>query len=130
VSALNGKTFNIVVAARNTATNTTVSVGTTNPVTGFTQMVAPFGGNGGNATAAPNAFGGPGAAGSIATGGVDLNQTGNAGLGGGNPCTPGAGGAGKTGTNANGGQGGQGGTDVANTTRTNGVAGKVNIRYT
>lgn len=129
VSALNGKTFNIVIAARNTASNTTVSVGTTNPVTGFTQMVAPYGGNGGNATATP-AYGGPGAAGTIATGGTDLNQTGNAGLGGSNLCTPGAPGAGKTGTNGNGGAGGQGGTNTSNSTRTNGVDGRVYIRYT
>lgn len=129
VSALNGKTFNIVVAARNTASNTTVSVGTTNPVTGFTQMVAPYGGNGGNATATPS-YGAGGTAGAIATGGTDLNQTGIAGLGGGNLCTPGGGGAGRTGTNGSGGAGGQGGTNVSSSDRTNGVAGRVYIRYT
>lgn len=128
VSTQGGKTFDLVVANRNTASNTTVSAGATNGVTSFTQMVAPFGGNGGNASSGINGTGGTAA--STATGGTDTNLGGNAGGNGLNCCSGGAGGAGRTGTNGNGGVGGTGGMGGANTGRTNGLPGRVYIRYT
>lgn len=127
VASLNGKTFDLVVANRNTASNTTVSAGATNGVTGFTQMIAPYGGNGVTAGAGNGAGG---AAATTATGGTDTNSVGTAGLGGGNACSPGQGAAGTAGTNGSGGPGGNGGTGTANASRTNGQPGRVYFRYT
>lgn len=123
VSALNGKTFNLAIQTRGVTAATTVSAGTTNPVTGFTTMSSPGGSTGTSA-----ASGGGGGSSTIATGGTDVNQTGN--TGGNGTCSGGAGGLGKTGTNGNGGDGGQGGVGAGNAGLTLGQAGRVYIRYT